>query len=509
MALSEASFAPIAECYNPARAMPNRFPDIAEPHTASLRTFVAGFLTSVRFQFPFITFTAAALYLFKLGTGALLDWDEATYAQISREMAASGNWLSPTWAHQPFFKKPPLLFWLQAGLFHCFGISEFWARFPSALAGIAVVLLTYFIARRVSSPNAGLVAAFVLMTMSHFDRAAREGMTDALLCFCILLAIYAWLRLRHENPAWFYALCAAIGAGGMIKGPAVLVAPLAIAADWLITRNPEKRLARRHYFFGALLVFAIVAPWHIWMGAHFGRAFLHQYVGIELGRRVTTRFEGSGGGPGYYLRVILFGAFPWSIVALIALGKWIWSRQWTNSLIWILAGIVLVGYSLLPTGHQWYILPIYPALAIEVGRLLAATGERRRLVRYASIVVLAAGMTVAFIKLAHRQGDPFTNHVAQLATLAGSGGKSGPLLIIPAPGINSQLDVPTAVFYSNRPAEFIEVPNDDARLFELLKTYNSMDAIIQNGAVTYLARKYVIRLIAQNNTASYADISCR
>lgn len=489
--------------------MPNSFPDIAESRTASLRTSVAAFLTSVRFQFPLITLTAAALYLFKLGTGALLDWDEATYAQISREMAASGHWLSPTWAHQPFFKKTPLLFWLQAGLFHCFGVSEFWARFPSAVAAIAVVLLTYFIARRLATPNAGVVAAFVLMTMSHFDRAAREGMTDTLLCFCIFLAIYAWLRLRRESPAWFYVLCAAIGAGAMIKGPAVLVAPLAIAADWLITRDPEKRLARRHYFFGALLVFAIVAPWHIWMIAHYGRAFLHQYVGIELARRVTTKFEGSSGGLTYYVLVIVFGAFPWSLVSLIALGKWIRNRDWDNSLMWMFAGIVLIGYSLLPTGHQWYIFLIYPALAIEVGRLLAESGERWRVVRYASVVVLAAGMMVAFIKLVRRQGDPFTNQVAQLATLAGGDRQSGPLLIIPAPGTDSQLDVPTAVFYSNRPAEFIDIPDDDARLSELLKTYNSMDAIIQNGAVTDLARTYGIRLIAQNKTANYAEISSR
>jgi 4-amino-4-deoxy-L-arabinose transferase-like glycosyltransferase len=498
-----------SECYNPASAMPNRFPSIAEPKTASLRDTIAALFASVRFQLPLITLTAAVLYLSKLGTGALLDWDEATYAQISREMAASGNWLSPTWAHQPFFKKPPLLFWLQAGLFHWFGASEFWARFPSALAAIGVVLLTYLIARRIASRATGFYAAFVLMTMNQFDRAAREGMTDALLCFCIFLGVYAWLRLRREEPAWFYLLCAAIGVGVLIKGPAVLVAPLAMAADGLITRNSQKLIAWRHYLPGALLVLAIVAPWHIWMMVRFGSAFTHQYIGIELGRRVTTVFEGSGGGPAYYLRVILLGALPWSLVALIALGKWIWRKRWGNSLMWILAGIVLIGYSLLPTGHQWYILPIYPALAIEVSRLLAETGERRRGVHYASVAVLAAGMMIAFVKLALRQGDAFTNQVAQLATMAAGAPHSGPLLVVPDTGTNSQLDVPTAVFYSNRPAEFIAIPEDEAKLDELVETYGSMDAIIQSGAVSDLSRSYDIRLKAENRTADYAEISAR
>lgn len=489
--------------------MPNYGTSVAELEAPSLRAKAVSLLASAPFQVFAITAVAALLYLFKLGTGALLDWDEATYAEISREMAASGNWLSPTWAHHPFFKKPPLIFWLQAGLFHRFGVNEFWARFPSALAAVGVVVLVYLIARRIASPAAGVFAAFTLMTMSHFDRAAREGITDALLCFCIFLAIYAWLRLSREAPAWFYLLCAAIGFGALVKGPAVLVAPLAIAGDWLITRKPEKRLARRHYFCGALLVIAVIAPWHIWMTIHYGRAFLHQYVGIELGRRITTKFEGSGGGPAYYLPVILFGAFPWSIVAPIGLGKWLWRRQWDKSLVWIFSAIVLMGYSVLPTGHQWYILPVYPALAIEVGRLLVDSGERWRVVRYISISVLAAGILVAFIKLARRQGDVFTNQVAQLATLAAGGRDSGPLLIIPAPGTNSQLDVPTAVFYSDRPAEFIDIPDDDARLAGLMKTYNSMDAIIQNGAIEDLSGTYEIHINGQNSTGNYAKLSLR
>jgi 4-amino-4-deoxy-L-arabinose transferase-like glycosyltransferase len=477
--------------------------------TRSRRDTFISFVTSARIQMLIIAGVAALLYFFRLGVGALLDWDEATYAEVSREMAASGNWLSPAWAHHPFFKKPPLIFWLQAGLFHCFGVSEFWARFPSALAAVGVVLLVYLIARRIASPAAGVFAAFALMTMSHFDRAARQGMTDALLCFCIFLAIYAWLRLSRETPAWFYLLCAAIGFGALIKGPAVLVAPLAIAADWLLERKRDKLLPRRHYLFGALLVLAIVAPWHIWMMVHYGRAFLHQYVGIELARRMTTEFEGSGGGPAYYLRVILFGALPWSIVAPIGLGKWLWARQWNKSLIWILAGIVLAGYSVLPTGHQWYILPVYPALAIEVGGLLADSGGGWRIVRYAATAALAAGMMVAFLKLARRQGDEFTNQVAQLATMAAGSGQSSPLLIIPEPGTDSQLDVPTSVFYSDRPAEFIDLPEDNSRLAELLKRYNSMDAIIQNGAVRDLSRTYEIHIKAQNSTGDYAELSLR
>lgn len=488
--------------------MPKSGLPIAEPDTASTRIALVFALLSGRMQLVLVAGIAACLYLFRLGTGALLDWDEAIYAQVSREMAASGNWLSPTWAHQPFFEKPPLLFWLQAGAFHFFGVSEFWARLPSALAAVGVVLLTCLIARRLASPRAGVFAAFALMTMNHFDRAAREGMTDALLCLCIFLAIYAWVRLRREQPIWFYVFCAAIGLGAMIKGPAVLVAPLAVSAGWFIDRNPEKFLAARHYFAGALLVSTIVTPWHVWMVIHYGHAFVHQYIGIQIARRITTEFQ-SAGGPEYYLRIIFFGAFPWSLVALIALGKRIWARQWSKSLMWAVVGVIFIGYSLLPTGHQWYILPIYPALAIEVGCLLADAGARWRVVCHASVAVLAAGIIVAFIKLEHRQGDAFTNQVAQLAAMAGCAPHASALLVVPTLGSDPQLYLPTAVFYSNRQAMLVAIPADSKRLAGMLKSDNSLDAVIQNGSLSELSRSFTVHLKAQNDTAAYAEISAR
>ena len=489
--------------------MPKNATSIAESARPSVRNSFGAVLASRRLQLLVLAAAAAFLYLFKLGTGALLDWDEATYAEVAREMTTSGNWLTTTWQHHPFFEKPPLTFWIQSTFFHFFGASAFWARFPSALAGIALVLLTYLIARRLASPSAGVFAAFALMTMNHFDRVAREGMTDTLLCLCIYLAIYAWMHLCSEQPVWFYLLCTAVGLGAMIKGPAVLTALLAVSADWLIERNPEKLLAPRHYLFGSFVVLVIVAPWHLWMIARYGRAFIDSYLGMQLAERITRVLQDSGGGPGYYFQIILLGSSPWSLVAPVAAAYRLWKKQSAHALMWCLIGVVLIGYTLVPTKHQWYILPVYPAIAVEVGALLAEAGARRRIVRYATVAVLAAGMTMAVVKLVQRQGDLFTNQVAELAAMAGHSPYSAPLVVIPDTGGDPQMDLPTAVFYSNRESILLTVPADDKKLSELLGSSKSLDALIQKGALSEVSRLYAVRLKAENGTAAYAEIAAQ
>ena len=452
---------------------------------------------------------AGPLFLFRLGTGALLNWDEAIYAEVSKEMARSGNWLTPFWQGRPFFEKPPLAFWIQGSFFHWFGVNEFVARAPSALAGIAVVLLTYAIARKMAGATAGLIAALVLMTTSEFDRVARQGMTDALLCLCIYAAIYAWIRLRKEEPGWFYVACAAVGAGAMIKGPAVLVAPLAIGVDWMLRRPREKALGWRAYGAGGLLMVAMVAPWHIWMAMQYGRPFVSDYFGLQLAERATEVLQSAGGGPGYYAGVVLLGALPWSVVAVVAAGKWVWRREWDSSLVWILVGILLIGYSLLPTKHRWYILPVFPALAIEVGRLLAEAGRRWRMVLYASAVVVAAGLIGAFTTLVRRQGDPITNQVAQMAAVAGKSGETGPLYLVKGSAAEPELEVPTTVFYSGRPTVLLSVPADAKELAGLMQCRGLLDALVEEDAVGYLAREYKVRRIAGNGAAAYVEVSGR
>jgi 4-amino-4-deoxy-L-arabinose transferase-like glycosyltransferase len=239
---------------------------------------------------------ALMLYLFELGKGALPDWDSAIYAEVSKEMLRGHHWLTPYWDFKPFFEKPPLLYWVQIASFRLFGMNELAARLPSALAGVGIVLLVYAIVRRMAGPLAGVFAGFVLLTTHLFDHVMRQGTTDALLVLLIYVTVYGYVRLRDGDGRWFYLVCAGLGLGILDKGPAALVAPMAIGVDWFFRRREKKLISGRQFWLGMLLLSVIVLPWHIWMVAKFGWAFLNTYIGYHILERATRPLEGNGGG---------------------------------------------------------------------------------------------------------------------------------------------------------------------------------------------------------------------
>jgi 4-amino-4-deoxy-L-arabinose transferase-like glycosyltransferase len=393
-------------------------------------------------------------------------------------------------------------------LFQLFGVSEFWARFESAVAGIAIVLLTYAIARRLSGATVGFFAAFVLLTTRHFDSEMRQGTTDAPLCLCIYLAIYCYLRLRNGGASWFYMICAAIGLGAMIKGPAILVVLLAICIDQQLKRSTDSVLGCREYCLGGLLVLAIVAPWHIWMIFRYGRAFLDNYVGYHMVKRATQAIEGNSGGLLYYPSIIGRRAFPWSIVAVGAAWKWMCHREWEHSLLWLLVAVTLIMYSLIPTKLPWYIVPVYPALAIEVGWFLVEVGTNRRIVRYASVAAIALGIIAFSGVVVLQPHSQFANQVAQLAGIAKQCPGAGPLLIIDLES-GPKLSTPEAVFYSDRSAILLKLPADANKIMNALKSRAPVDAIIQSKAMDYLSQLCKVHPIAQNDLGTYALISLK
>lgn len=123
---------------------------------------------------------ACAVLLPLLGHRALAEWDEGIYAEVSREMLTSG-WLVPHWNDAVWMEKPPLMLWVTAGFFKVFGVSEFWARAGSALAGVAIVgLLQGWLVRRGDGLAAWLNTIFLLGTMG-FLHLSHMGEMDLLL----------------------------------------------------------------------------------------------------------------------------------------------------------------------------------------------------------------------------------------------------------------------------------------------------------------------------------------
>jgi 4-amino-4-deoxy-L-arabinose transferase-like glycosyltransferase len=424
--------------------------------------------------------SAAWLFLEHLGRGALRDWDEATYAEVAKEIVSRHEWLTLYWQHQPFFEKPPLSFWLQAILFQHFGVTEFWARFPSAMAGIGLIVLVFALGRRLAGAPAGLLAGAVLLTTRGFDNIARQGMTDTLLCFCIYLALYGYVRLRHDNGRWLYQVCAALACGVLVKGPAVLVVVLAIGLERGLHHDALPILGWRRWVTGSLIFLGIAAPWFLWMVLRYGENFISVFAGHQLAARATQVLENSG-------------------------------RDTRQLLIWCLAGTTLVLYSLISTKHGWYILPVYPAVAIMTGIWISEITENRRVLLPFAVVFLLAGIVTTGAMIYTRSGDALAGQMAQLSALAKKPGSPDPLLIIAKAGTEASTapGTPTAVFYSGRTAKSFEIITDKAQIARFIGSRGSVDAVIQNSALRDVSSELDVAPIAQTELLTYATLSLK
>src|SRR5580700_7303911 len=174
---------------------------------------------------------SAWVALYHLGSAPFQDYDEATYAQVTHEMRASGNLFLLTHDGEAYFEKPPLYFWLADASESIFGENEFAMRLASALSLIALVaavmLLTYELSESVVAAR---LAGALLLTIAPVVDTARQVRMDVLTSFFIIFGAYGFARAL-KDPRWFYLFGVAIGLAVMTKS---VVAVFAFVAAFFI-----------------------------------------------------------------------------------------------------------------------------------------------------------------------------------------------------------------------------------------------------------------------------------
>jgi 4-amino-4-deoxy-L-arabinose transferase-like glycosyltransferase len=362
-----------------------------------------------------------ALFFTLLGTRPLANPDEGRYMEIPREMIVSGDWLVPRLNGLKYFEKPPLVYWLSAMAMGALGENELAARFPCAVLALAGLLVTYAVSRslydRATATAAGAVLAtsllyYALSQALTLDMAITAWVTVALFAFVLAVRTPAGPR-RRRLFASFYA---ALGLGLMTKGLIGLVLPGAVTFVWLVTFRQWRSLRPCHPIPGSLLVLAIAAPWHVRV-ARASPDFLWFYFVREHFLRFATRIHGRCQPWWFFAPVLLAGLFPWSVFVFQALRRTLapgetvgqesgghLARAWRSLrgrevdgflLTWI--AVILVFFSASQSKLVPYILPVFPPLAVLIGRYLAAAwrkpaiaGLRRGLFAFSIVAALAA-----------------------------------------------------------------------------------------------------------------------
>ena len=338
----------------------------------------------------------ALTFFVGLGRPALTDSDEAFYAESAREMVERDDWLTPYYNGEPRFDKPVLYYWLVAASYVAAGSSPGAARFPAALAGVGLVLVTFFCARRWHDEPTALLAGLIAATSAGIVAMARQALPDLPLAFFATLSTWAALVALLDDPRRrldpgerrLWLLLAGLAAAGafLVKGPvgpalaAIVVLPL-LAIEW---RRPGGVLLRvTTVDLGlASAVFLIVAlPWYAAMVAEHGAGYLERFFLAENLERFATDRYNAPRPAWYYLPIVAGGLLPWTPFMILwapALRR-AWRHRALDSCalrLTVWAAAPLAFYTLSVGKQPRYILPLLTPLAILLARaMVRAIGD--------------------------------------------------------------------------------------------------------------------------------------
>ncbi|MDA8108636.1 MAG: glycosyltransferase family 39 protein [Betaproteobacteria bacterium] len=332
-----------------------------------------------------------------LGWRPLMRADEARYAEIAREMVASGDWVTPRLNGFKYFEKPPLQYWATATAFELFGVRDWVSRLWPALTGFAGLVLVLFAGRRLFGAGAGAYAAAVLAGSPLYVLLGQFDTLDMGVTFFLSLAVLAYaLAQREEAPPlarrrWMLTFWTACALATLSKGLIGIVLPGgAIALDVLLRRD-WRRLAHLSWGAGLPLFLVVAVPWFALVSAR-NPEFFHFFFIQEHFERFLTRYANRYEPAWYFVPVLAFGMGPW-LLALVPAFLRAWRgvprRFSPQRFLALWALVVFVFFSASDSKLASYILPIFPALALLVGDYLAA--ERPRALLVAQGALLAAG----------------------------------------------------------------------------------------------------------------------
>lgn len=360
----------------------------------------------------------AAVLLYALGARTLVPPDEGRYAEMAREMFASGDWITTRLNGIKYFEKPPLQTWMNALSFTLFGLGDWQARLWTGLCGLLGVVLTGVAGTRVFGARIGFYAALVLGSSFYWVACSQIDSLDMGLSGMMTVALCALLIAQRDDASgserrnWMLVCWAGMALSVLSKGLIGLVLPGGVLVFYTIFSRDWAIWKRLHIVKGLILFFLIATPWFVLVGLknpeqpHF--FFVHEHFDRFLKKEHHREAA-------WYIFFVLLaaGSVPWVGVLIQSLvgaarrdGETTKFRPRLMLLVWV--AFITLFFTKSNSKLPGYILPVFPAVALLVAVYLDAGTRRGRMVTAALTALLGVGflVTVPFmLKFAKHAGE--------------------------------------------------------------------------------------------------------
>ena len=381
-------------------------------------------------------------FFWRLDSIGLVDETEPLFAEASRQMYATGDWITPYFNGETRFDKPPLVYWGMALCFHIFGVGEWGVRLPSALAAAGLAGFSFYTLLRFGYSHgnktadiankqqaftlAALVSAVAMGLHPETLVWARTGVSDMLLSGCIGAALLCFFWGYAQESRWYYGFYLFIDLAVLDKGPVGVVIPglvVAVFAGYVgQIRNLLKEIKLLR---GSLLTLLITMPWFIAVIAIHGQTYIDSFFGYHNYERFTDVVNGHAAPWYFYFAVVAIGFLPWSPGLPFAMARLqpfaigYWRRQPREkqlglfALIWFLA--IFCFFTAAVTKLPSYVLPLMPAAAIMIGLMWAGPIQRGTWISAALTIVFFGILAVAsYLTPTWLGGDPVMPNLPEL-----------------------------------------------------------------------------------------------
>jgi 4-amino-4-deoxy-L-arabinose transferase-like glycosyltransferase len=394
----------------------------------------------------FLFIIIVAFYLYGLGKLPLLGPDEPRYAQVAREMFLTGDLITPRLGGHTWFEKPALLYWMIAGAFKVFGVSEWSARVGPAICGLLTIAAIWRVGREFGTSDSSALVMATCIGLIVFSRGASFDvvitMTTAWSLAFFLLHELSTTRHKRLLLVGFYSF---MGLALLAKGLVGIVIPFGVVGLYYsLRRSWPQRSVLLSLVWGVPLALAVSATWYGPVIARNGWAFIDEFfIQHHFARYVSNKYHHPQ--PIYfYLIVILLLPLPWTvhlIAAFVKARKWNWRGAGDLSIVrvfsfaWLLTPIVFFSFS--GSKLPGYILPALPGAALLISDVL----RQRKPAEYISIACATLALVVIALNFA---AAPFAEResVRDLLLLADARGYAN------APVLAQRTDDRSAQFYA-------------------------------------------------------------